>query len=156
MDKNQAMVNFLQTCPTIQNNPLFFNFGQIRNNAHQISINSDDVSLNQTYVDGSVLKQYTFNLDSFKSVAVNSVIAGRVDENVDDLADVQSVLEWVQEQSDNSNYPDFGEDCIIDTMYPTTNKPQLISLQEDSTPNMAVYRITIQIEYLDISKRIWK
>ena len=32
MNKNQAMLDFLQTCPIIRDNPLFFNFGKVENN----------------------------------------------------------------------------------------------------------------------------
>ena len=30
VDKNQAIVDFLKTCPKIKNSPLFFNFGDVK------------------------------------------------------------------------------------------------------------------------------
>ena len=116
MDKTQAMIAFLQTCPIIQNDPLFFNFGSIKDNAHQAIVRADDVSLQKPYIDGSVEKRYTFSVDSFKSVAYNPVVQGYSDENLDDFKEVQQILDWVNNQDDLRNYPDFGAACFIDSM----------------------------------------
>ena len=66
MDKNQAMTDFLRTCPIIQSDPMFFNFGNIEDGAHQIITRSDDVTAHRPYIDGSVEKRFTFYLDNFK------------------------------------------------------------------------------------------
>ena len=155
MSKNQAMLDFLQTCHIIKDNPLFFNFGKVENNAHQVNMRSDDVSLHRPYIDGTELKRYTFHLDSFKSVAYNPVIQGLPDENMDDLDDVQSLLDWINEQGELKNYPAF-EDCIIDKMRSLSTKPELVGVDTTLNPPTAVYRISIQIDYLDTSKQLWK
>lgn len=155
MDKNQAMLDFLQTCPAIRYNPLFFNFGKVENNAHQANMNSDDVSMHRPYIDGTEQKRYTFHLDSFKSVAYNPVIQGLPDENLDDFNDVQNLLDWVNEQGELKNYPAF-ENCIIDKMRCLSTKPVLVGVDTTLNPPTAVYRISIQIDYLDISKQVWQ
>lgn len=155
MDKNQAMLAFLQTCPAIRDNPLFFNFGKVENGAHQANMNSDDVSMHKPFIDGTEQKRYTFHLDSFKSVAYNPVIQGLPDENLDDFNDVQNLLEWVNEQGDLKNYPAF-ENCIIDKMRSLSTKPVLVGVDTTLNPPMAVYRISIQIDYLDIAKQVWQ
>ena len=73
MDKSRAVLSFLQACPEISATPLFFNFGNVEDNAHQAIINSDDVALHTPFIDGSVAKRFTFSIDSFKSVAYNPV-----------------------------------------------------------------------------------
>lgn len=156
MDKNKAMIDFLQTCPAIQNNTLFFNFGNIEEGAHQISVSSDEVALQQPYIDGSVLKRYTFSIDSFKTAAYNPIIDGYSDENMEDFNSIQELLDWVIDQNDRQNFPDFGVNCIIDEMLPTTNKPIVLIADTTVTPPMAIYRITIRIIYLDTSKSILK
>lgn len=153
--KTQAVVDFLQTCPEIQSNPMFFNFGSIEENAHQASMSSDDVSLHQPYIDGSVLKRFTFNIDTFKSVAYNPLVSSATDENLEEFSEVQSVLDWVNDQDDAGNYPNFGSDCIIDKMQTLTTRPDLLNVDTTLNPPMAIYRITIQIDYLDNSKKIW-
>lgn len=155
MSKHQAMLAFLQTCPAIRDNPLFFNFGKVENNAHQANMRSDEVSLHRPYIDGTESKRYTFYLDSFKSVAYNPVVEGFPAENLDDFQDVQALLDWVNEQGELKNYPAF-EDCTIDKMRSLSSKPELVGVDTTLNPPMAVYRISIQIDYLDTSKQVWK
>lgn len=156
MDKNKLMIEFLQTCPTLKDNPLFFNFGKVEDNAHQITVNSDDVELQKPYIDGSVLKRYTYSIDSFKSVACIPILECDTDENIEDFAEVQSLLDWVNEQSENMNFPDFGENICIEEMKTLNTKPTLIGVESSLNPPMAIYRITIQIDYIDNTNRLWK
>jgi hypothetical protein len=155
MDKNKSMIEFLQTCPIILENPLFFNFGSVEDNAHLANTRSDDKSLHKPFIDGSVARRYTFSLDSFKSVAHNPVVQGFSDENLTDLDEVQKVLDWINEQDELQNYPDFGSDCPIEKMETLTTKPDIVGVDTSSNPPMAVYRISIQIDYIDNSKKLW-
>lgn len=155
MDKSQAIINFLKTCPTIANNPLFFNFGKVDNNVNQAMIKADDKTLQKPFIDGSVEKLYTFNIDSFKSASYNPVIDNRNDENSEDFKQVQEVMDWINEQGNNRNFPNFGIDCFIDSMETTTEKPELLIVDAQKNPPTAVYRITVKIIYIDNSKRIW-
>ena len=155
MDKSQAVLNFLQTCPTIQSNPLFFNFGNVEDNAHQAIARADDVAMNRPYIDGSVSKRFTFAVDSFKSVAYNPVIQGLQDENLEDFQSVQNVLDWINAQDRAHNYPEFGEGYIIEKMETLSEKPDLVGVDTKLNPPMAVYRISIQIDYIDTPHRVW-
>lgn len=155
MNKNQAMLDFLQTCPIIRDNPLFFNFGKVENNAHQANMKSDDISTHRPYIDGTEQRRYTFHLDSFKSVAYNPVVQGLPDENMEDYAEVQSLLDWVNEQGEAKNYPAF-DGCVIDKMRSLSTRPELVGVNTTMSPPTAVYRISIQIDYLDTSKQLWK
>lgn len=157
INKNQAMVNFLLTCPTIKNNPIFFNFANIEDNASQIVIKADSIDLNKPFIDGSVLKRFTFSLVIYKSVSYNALVKmeGYPDENLQDLQEVQKVLDWIDEQDTNSNYPDFGTDCEIDGMESLTNNPDLNGVDTSLNPPMAKYSIGVRLIYLDKSKVIW-
>jgi hypothetical protein len=155
MDKNQSMIEFLQTCPAIKNNPLFFNFGSIEDNAYLANTKSDDKSLHKPFIDGSVERRYTFSIDSFKSVAHNPVVQGYSDENLTELEEVQKVLDWITEQDELQNFPDFGNDCTVEKMSTLTTKPELVGVDTSSNPPIAVYRISIQIDYIDNSKKLW-
>lgn len=154
VDKNQAVINFLLTCPAIIANPLFFNFLQARDNDKQIVTQANDTALNKSFIDGSVMKRYAFTLMDYRSVAYQPLpkVEGYTSENVEELLDVQGIIDWVQEQSDARNYPDFGSDCIIDDMRTTSNNPNLNGVDTQVTPALAKYSITIQIDYLDKSK----
>lgn len=158
MDKNQAIIDYLIECPNVQANPLFFNFGKQSDNNHQIVTKGDDTILNKPYIDGSVMKKYTFTMFIYKSVSYNPVvkIAGYTDENVSDLNDVQALLDWVTEQNDLKHFPNFGNMCIIDSIETTTNSPVLNGVDDSVQPPLAQYSIGIRITYLDQTKMIWQ
>ena len=157
VDKNQAVIDFLLQCPTIQSNPLFFNFLNAQDDNKQIIIQSNDVSTNRKFIDGTVLKRFTFTLVDFRSVSYEPLpkISGYSSENVEELLDVQGVLDWVNEQAEQGNYPNFGSNCFIDDMHTTSDNPNLNGVDTQNTPALAKYSITIQVEYLDSSKMIW-
>ena len=156
IDKNKVMIEFLRNCPVIDKNPLYFNFGNIEDNSYQVITDSNDTSLSQPYIDGSILKRYTFYIDCFKTIAYNKVIKGYQDENLYDISEVQAILDWVNEQDKNKIYPDFGEDCLIDSMQSTTESPDVLSVEDTTTSPIAVYRISIQIDYIDNTEKLWK
>ena len=93
---------------------------------------------------------------SYKSVAYNPVVDGLTDENLADYATVQSILNWIAEQADEMIFPDFGEECVIDSMEPLTENPALNGVDTSLNPPMAKYSIGIKLQYIDNSKKIWK
>lgn len=158
MDKNRAVIDFLTTCPSIQNSPLYFNFISSEDKHKQIITSANDKTVNTPFVDGSVMKRYTFTIVDFRSVAYRAIVKkeGYDDENVEELYDIQALMDWINEQADIGNYPDFGEDCQIDSMKTLSENPNLNGVDSSTTPPLAKYSISIQIEYLDKSKKLWK
>ncbi|MBP5710550.1 MAG: hypothetical protein J6W84_06195 [Bacteroidales bacterium] len=154
VDKYQAIIDYLNNCPQIQQNPLFFNFSEAKDNAKQLMIVPVDKVINQPYIDGSVLKRYTFTIYDYRSITYQALakISGYPNENKEELLDVQAIIDWVTEQNDSQNFPDFGPDCIIDSIDVSTNTPALNSVDTTLTPALAKYSITIVVDYLDISK----
>lgn len=171
-DKNQALINYILNCPVIRDNPLFFNFANEDDNTNQILTVTDDVAINKPYVDGSVEKRYTVNVLMYKSVAYNPIVLEAqtdengnttlvpspvyVDENLVDMSDGQSLIDWIIEQNDNKIFPDFGEYCIVESIEPLTNKPTLNGVSVENEPPLAQYSIGIRVSYLDTSKQLWK
>lgn len=157
MDKNKAVIDFLITCPYILNTPLYFNLINAKDNTKQLITLGNDKAVEQPYIDGSVLKRYTFTLVDFRSVSYNPIVKTNVDgnENIDEYWDVQGVIDWISEQDDEGNYPYFGNNCVIDKMEVLTDNPTLDSIDVSVTPALARYSFTIRIEYLDKSKCIW-
>lgn len=158
MDKYQAIIDFLIQCPAIADKPLFFNFLNAKDDSKQIITQSNDTSLNKSYIDGSVMKRFTFSLIDFRSVTYQPIpkVEGKTSENVDEIIDIQGIMDWVNEQADLRNYPNFGEDCIIDSMKTTAENPNLNGVDTQITPALAKYSMSIQIDYIDTSKAIWK
>ena len=157
VDKNQAVIDFLITCPAIQDSPLYFNFLNAKDGNKQFLTGVNDKLMSKPYIDGSVMKRYTFTIVDYRSVAYQAVVkqAGFPNENVDEMFDVQAVMDWIEEQADARNYPDFGEDCIVDDMKTLTDNPNLNGVDTSVTPALAKYSMSIQIDYLDKSKAIY-
>lgn len=162
VDKNQAVIDYLMTCSYIQNNPLFFNFIEAKDNNKQIVTIANDKIIDRPYIDGSVLKRYSFSLMDYKSVSYQSLVnivgtdvPSISNENVDEYLDVQKIMDWIEDQEEAKNYPDFGDDCLIERIYTATDNPMLNGVDTSLKPALAKYSITIQIEYLDTRKQIW-
>ena len=158
VDKNQAVINFLLQCPRIANNPTFFNFINAKDDNKQIITTANEKSVQRPYIDGSVLKRYTFTIIDFKSISYNAIprAFGYTDENVDDLLQVQDIIDWITEQADEKNFPDFGADCAIDDMRALTENPSLNGIDTTIQPALARYSVSIQIDYIDYSKKLWR
>ena len=105
VDKNQAIIDFLMDCPQLAYNPLFFNAVNAKDDNKEIITQSNDVSTNAKYIDGSVLKRFTFTIIDFRSLSYEPVpkVEGYVSENVEDIIDVQEIMDWVNEQSDEEH-----------------------------------------------------
>ena len=155
-DKNTATLNFLVTYPDMQTSPLFVNFMDAKDNDVQFITDSNEVALNRKFIDGSVMKQYTFAIIITRSIT-NMALAkdGMLSENIDDLADIQAFMDWVNEQGDNQIYPDFGEDCVIENMHTVAENPSIDGINTEVSPALALYSIEIRIDYIDYSKVIW-
>ena len=158
VDKNQAVIDYLITCPAILNSPLYFNFINAKNDTNQFLTSSSDMYTTRRYIDGSANKIYTFSIITFKSATDIAVpkTSGYENENVSDMATIQHLIDWIKQQEDLKNYPNFGEDCQIDEILTTTDNPRFDGVDNQVSPPLAVYSITIQIRYIDKSKMIWR
>ena len=158
MDKNKAIIDFIMTCPYMQNNPLFYNFGKVEADNKQIVTIANDISVNVPFIDGSVKKRYTFTIIDYKSVSNHALVnrVGAVDENIEGAFEAQMLINWIETQANARNYPNFGAECTIDDMKVITDQPNMNGIDRAVTPALAKYSISIRIDYIDYSKAIWK
>lgn len=149
------MIKFLLDCPTILENPLFFNFADEENGNNHFITEKDVIK--RRFVDGSVLKQYTFSIANYSSISHTAILNGDeiVDENIENMAKVQEILDWVNEQAEKQNFPDFGPDCIVDDMSTVSADPDIDGIDTSVNPPIARYSVGVKLMYLDNSKRIW-
>ena len=157
VDKNQAMLQYMCNCPQIAESPLYFNFVNAKAEDKQFVTNTSDKRINRGFIDGSVLKRYSFTIMDYRSVAYQAVVKqeGYPNENVEEVLDIQGIIDWIDEQNDNRNFPDFGEDCQIDEIRTTSENPNLNSVNTQVSPALAKYSVTIQVDYIDTSKKIF-
>lgn len=160
VDKNRAIINYILQCPQIQNTPLYFNFIDAKDSTAQIVTSSNDRYTEKPFIDGSVEKLYSFMIMVFKSITEDAIV--RIvnfeyeHENVEELAGIQELIDWIETQNELHNYPNFGEYCEIESIETTEDQPRLQGINTQSSPALAMYGITIQIRYIDTSKKIWR
>lgn len=157
VDKTQATIEYLLTCQGIQDSPLYFNFVNASDEDKQFATTGNEKILNQPFIDGSVMKRFTFTIIDYRSVAYQELpkLFISSNENLEEYLDVQTIIDWITEQNKLKNFPDFGETCIIESMATTTDNPNLNGVDTNVKPALAKYSISIQIDYLDISERIY-
>lgn len=158
VDKNIAIIEYLRNCPAIADNPLFFNFAQKENENQLFATYADSVDTERKYIDGSKECTYTFTMIFYKNIAYNPVISGYSDENIEEYLDIEGIRTWIEDQNDNYIFPDFGIDCVIDSIETLTNKPIVNASkqsEDDMQPALAQYSLGIRIKYLDTSKVLW-
>ena len=156
MDKTKAVLNFITTYDGIETSPIFVNFINAKNDDIQLLTSENETVLNRKFIDGSVMKQYTFTIVVTKSITSLAIAKdGLLSENIDDLADMQKFMDWINEQGYNRNFPDFGENCTIEEMHTTAENPSITGINTEANPALALYNIEIRIDYIDYSKVIW-
>jgi len=158
IDKNKAIIEYLLTCNNIKNSALYFNLIDAKDGNIQIITTSTDTTYDKSFIDGSKPKKYTCNIVTFKSINDLALVVGTsyANENVDDVADVQTLIDWIDEQNEARNFPDFGTNCIINSIKTTTDEPRFDGINTSLQPALAMYSIGIMVDYIDTSKVIWK
>lgn len=156
VDKNKATLTFITNYPGITTSPIFVNFINAKDDDVQFLTGSNDKDLNRRFVDGSVMKQYTFSIVITRSITDMAIAKDLLaNENIDDIADIQAFMDWVNEQGELQNFPDFGESCIIEEMHTTAENPSLDGINIEISPALAMYSMEIRIDYIDYSKVVW-
>lgn len=158
MDKNQAVIDYLLTCKAIYDSPLYFNLADIKNGVNALIQQATDRNIERPYIDGSVLKRYSLTIQCYSSVSNNPIVKvqGIDNENVSDVNTIQHLIDWIVEQNEQRNFPNFGETCQVEEIRTTSENPRLDQIDKTQSNPLARYSFTIQIDYLDKSKMLWK
>ena len=157
MDKTEAIIQYLLTCPKIENSPLYFNFINPQDEDKQYVTDSNEKTLHKQYIDGSVDKRFTFTIIDYRSIAYQEMARYQItaNESVEEFLDVRELIEWIDEQNDLKNFPDFGDQCIIERISTGSEDPNLNGVDTQANPVLAKYSISIMVDYLDTSKTLW-
>ncbi len=157
VDKTNAIIEYLLTCPSIEKSPLYFNFVNASDEDKQFVTSSNEKILHKPFIDGSVQKRFTFTIIDYRSIAYQEVPRLMIssNENVEEYLDVQAIIDWITEQNELKNFPDFGADCLIDEIRTTSDNPNLNGVDTNVKPSLAKYSVSIQVDYLDNTKRIY-
>lgn len=162
INKNQAVIDYLRTCPYVRDNPLYFNFLTAADKANQLVTDPNDTVSDVRYVDGSVLKHIQFTFVSYLTISDDEILvdpdtgtATLANENIEDVELIQQLIDWIVEQNDIENYPDFGDKCLVQSISTLTTNPVFDGINTSVSAALAIYSVSVRIEYIDYNKVIW-
>lgn len=122
---------------------LYFNFiDKTNNEGNTALIPIQYGQVVKKYIDGEKVLKMQFEIRQVKPLSVQR----NTTENTEQLKLVQDFLDWINEQGEKENYPDFGEKCnILNLAVPDgVLIPQLAGATEDGN---ALYAFPFEITY---------
>ena len=168
VELNKKILDYIYECPVVAENPMYFTVAEEQDNNNQLVVNREQPQDAIEYVDGTVERTYRADILMYKSVAYNPIVTEETptgdrvpselykNENLEDMADGQTLIDWIEEQNDNRHFPNFGECCIIESVKTTTSRPVLNGINPSAEPPLAQYSVGLEIVYLDTTKQLWK
>ena len=124
---------------------LNFNFSPESEDSISLITNYSD-KVKKKYITGDVLKEYGFTI-----VIVKSYSSCQDDLNLEAMNFAQAFIDWLDQQNESKDFPDFGEDCAVQKMENLQNMPNLSGVNQDGT--MARYMIQARVIYKERKKR---
>ena len=136
VSKHKVLQNWVSEF--LDDNYLYFESADVYPNVRVIVPNYGDF-VNYTDICGFQYKSYTFIF-----IAYETIDPGTNDINVTNMELMDSFNEWLVEQQENKNFPDFGDKCSEYTIVPLQNMANLASIADDG---LAKYMLGARIDY---------
>lgn len=137
MDKNKTVFEWIKQCPVFER--LYFNFGTAEANTCMfIPVPADRTVRKDIF--GNETKQYDFAVSSFSFVD-DTTFDGA--ENIEGMALLQQLTEWIELQNKERSFPDFGAECSVEKIEVVQNIPASLRMQNISK-YLSQYRITYE------------
>lgn len=137
-DKSKAVWKFISKCPLIPGYLTFNSIEEFVGSTGLIPVSSEDSI--QEYTDGSKKIEYIFAITQMKPFDT-----GTNETNLVSLADMQAFVDWVKAQDAAGNYPEFPDNCIIESIEPLQNMPDLAGVDASM---VAKYMFQFRIIYI--------
>ena len=139
MNKYKAITDWLMDYSLLYS---WIYFNVIRGEADTLSLNSvpNERELVQ-YINGDREVELLFALDLVKEYDI-----GTSDINLEANEEFENISNWIEEQNNNGNYPDFGENIKIEEVEVLETTPSVII---DSQNNLAKYQGQYRITYIE-------
>ena len=136
MSKHSALKEWVNGFLT--DNYLYFESADAYPNVRVLVPNYGDY-LRKTDICGFKYKSY-----SFVFIGYEHIDTGTSDINISNMELMDSFYEWIEEQKENKNFPDFGEKCSEYDIIPLQNMANLATVSEDG---LAKYMLGVRIDY---------
>lgn len=142
MSKHDAVkAYFVSKVKELAGSMLNFNFSPESPNSISLLTNYSD-KVRKKYITGDTLKEYGFSIIIVKEYSSESD-----DLNLEAMNFAQTFMEWLEEQNEKKEYPDFGENCTIEKMENLQNMPNLSGVNYEA--GLARYMIQVRIIYTE-------
>ena len=142
MSKHDAVkAYFVSKVKELAGSMLNFNFSPESPNSISLLTNYSD-KVRKKYITGDALKEYGFSIIIVKEYSSESD-----DLNLEAMNFAQTFMEWLGEQNEKKEYPDFGENCTIEKMENLQNMPNLSGVNYEA--GLARYMIQVRIIYTE-------
>lgn len=142
-NKYAAVMDFINKCPLVGTDT-YFNFTDATSDDGNTFLYAVPYSKPyKKYVDGDALWRMQFEIRQIKPLCRESNTIA----NTEALQVVTDFLNWVRQQGENKNYPDFGENCTILDLRITDDviTPMMTGMDE----NGALYAFPFEILYFE-------
>lgn len=136
VNKHIAMQNWVQEFLT--SNYLYFESADAYPDVRAIVPQYGEYT-NNTDICGFKYKSYTFAFIGYETLDT-----GTSDINTTNMYIFDSFNEWLEEQEELENYPDFGDGCSEYHIIPLQNMANLAMIQDDG---LAKYMLVARIDY---------
>ena len=142
MSKHDAVkAYFVSKVKELAGSMLNFNFSPESPNSISLLTNYSD-KVRKKYITGDALKEYGFSIIIVKEYSSESD-----DLNLEAMNFAQTFMEWLEDQNEKKEYPDFGENCTIEKMENLQNMPNLSGVNYEA--GLARYMIQVRIIYTE-------
>lgn len=117
---------------------IHFNFSPDSNDSVALITNYSDKVVKK-FITRDVKKQYGFTILITKAYSSDDD-----DLNLEAMNFAQAFMDWIDEQNEKKEFPDFGERCTVEKMENLQNMPNLSGISEEGT---ARYMMQARILY---------
>lgn len=138
--KTEAVVEWAKTWPGFDD-LLKLNATKSEYDEKSLVTNYTDVTTGEPFIDKTAPRRYMFSLNLILSWS-----DGVDDVNIEAMQKASKLLDWVNDQFDEGNLPDFG-DAIITSIETDQNLPALNFVFADDS--LAQYTIAARIDYIE-------
>lgn len=150
MDYITPFLEWILNCDFFANNKIFLNQAQAESQNLQIVTNQIYHNEIQHFADGGVLKRIRYTINCYLAINDNQLVKTDIEnnENIDSLNALNEIISYVKEQENEQNYPDFGEDIEVQTIYTEYESPSTPMIDTESEPTLALFTIPVICEVL--------
>lgn len=142
-NKYQAVMDLINTCPLVGHSTFFNVIDETDSDGNTSLLTMPDGTLVKKYIGGEKLKRFSCEIRQVKPLTFSQ----NSKQNIEQIQLVQEFLNWINEQGEKGNFPDFGRGCTVQSMGTPegADVPSVAGVSED----VALYAFTFEITYLE-------